>query len=55
MSYCASCLEIATHKCSICTHIFCEKCAKKHLKFWLLDNPNVTLIKLEEPPDAKTL
>jgi hypothetical protein len=49
------CLEIATHKCSICNIPFCEECAKKHLKFWFIDNPDAKMIKLEDIPDAKTL
>jgi hypothetical protein len=56
MSHCQACeLAIATHKCSICNSPFCEEHAKEHLKFWIIDNPDTKMIKLEDTPDAKTL
>jgi hypothetical protein len=55
VKHCHYCeLVIATHKCSICLISFCEEHAKEHLKFWIIDNPDAVMIKLE-PPDAKTL
>ena len=54
MSHCSDCQEKATHKCSICTDIFCEECAKRHLMIYKYENPDAKMIKLE-PTDAKTL
>jgi hypothetical protein len=54
VSHCQDCqLAIATHKCSICNVPLCGECAKHHGKFWIIDNPDVKMIKLETT-DAET-